>query len=81
MENYMKTKNEEKVQSFRSQPTLPFEEELHASGHAADPQPAGHCSRQRCTWPGRALHLPTPARRLATGLEISPDTRQWQGIS
>lgn len=41
MENYMKTKNEEKVQS--SDLSLPFEE-LHASGHAADPQPAGHCS-------------------------------------
>ena len=29
----------------------------------------------------KALYLLTPARRLATGLEISPDARQWQGIS
>lgn len=44
MKNYMKTENKEKVQSLTSQPTLPFQEELHASGRAPDPRAAGHCS-------------------------------------
>lgn len=81
MKNYMKTENEEKVPSFTSQPSLPSQEELHASGRAPDPGLRVTAPESAAGGLDKALHLPAPARRLATGLEISPDARQWQGIS
>ena len=81
MKNYMKTENEEKVPSFTSQPSLPSQEELHASGGAPDPGLRVTAPESAAGGLDKALHLPAPARRLATGLEISPDARQWQGIS
>ena len=81
MKNCMKIKNKEKVQSFESQQPYPFKKSFMHQGVHLAPDLLVTAADSSAGGLDEALQLPTPARRLATGLEISPDVRQWQGIS